>query len=392
MSLFRPATLTDDDHAVIASVEQLRERLRFNIAAPRRWTGRLRRYSLARAIRGSNSIEGFNVDQDDAFAAVMDEDPATAMKEAWQAVTGYRDAMTYALSLATDKSFEHSEALIKALHFMIQRYDMDKWPGRYRPGTIYVFNDDEGIPVYEGPDAERVPDLMKELVTELNKPSDESTPVMVRAAMAHLNLVMIHPFRDGNGRMARALQTLMLAREGMAEPAFCSIEENLAHNEQAYYDVLAQVGQGRWNPGRDTAPWVQFNLTAHYRQALTVLRRIKLAELTASLADEVQARGGVPDRALPAVEHALSGYAVRNSTYRALAESDISHNVASRDLKALVSAGVFEQKGATRGAYYIPVEPLRNRVFELRRTAREYVSVGVDPYLALRRGEPLMPN
>ncbi len=46
----------------------------------------------------------------------------------------------------------------------------------------------------------------------------DAHPAMIRAAMAHLNLVMVHPFKDGNGRMARALQTLVLARERILAP------------------------------------------------------------------------------------------------------------------------------------------------------------------------------
>lgn len=66
--------------------------------------------------------------------------------------------------------------------------------------------------------------------------------------MAHLNLVMIHPFSDGNGRMARCLQTLVLAREGILEPEFSSIEEYLGRNTQDYYSVLAETSEGSWHP------------------------------------------------------------------------------------------------------------------------------------------------
>ena len=69
---------------------------------------------------------------------------------------------------------------------------------------------------------------------------------MVRAAMAHLNLVMIHPFRDGNGRMARCLQTYVLACEQIVSPVFSSIEEYLGRNTPAYYNILDEVGGGSW--------------------------------------------------------------------------------------------------------------------------------------------------
>jgi len=75
-----------------------------------------------------------------------------------------------------------------------------------------------------------------------------------RAAMAHLNLVMIHPFRDGNGRMGRGLQTLVLARSAIPEPTFSTIQEHLGHNTQRYYDVLAEVGQGSSHPTHSARP------------------------------------------------------------------------------------------------------------------------------------------
>src|SRR3990172_4743171 len=112
---------------------------------------------------------------------------------------------------------------------------------------------------------------MNELVDGMR---EEQGPAIVRAAIAHLNLVLIHPFRDGNGRMARCLQTLVLAREQILEPIFCSIEEYLGRNTLAYYDILAEVGGGSWQPERDALPWVRFSLTAHLRQARTMLRRI----------------------------------------------------------------------------------------------------------------------
>ena len=64
---------------------------------------------------------------------------------------------------------------------------------------------------------------------------------------------MIHPFSDGNGRMGRALQTLVLARDGILSPPFSSIEEYLGakSNTEAYYDVLRTGAAGTWQPERD---------------------------------------------------------------------------------------------------------------------------------------------
>src|SRR5919197_2613058 len=100
--VFFPATLEKADCAVLDLVKDQHQRLRPLVAAPRRWSGLLRKIALARAVRGSNSIEGYEVSVDDAFAALDDQEPMSADELSWHAVRGYRDAMTYVLQIAME--------------------------------------------------------------------------------------------------------------------------------------------------------------------------------------------------------------------------------------------------------------------------------------------------
>lgn len=373
--LFAQPRLTKADAAVVDRVHGQWQRLRHLVAEPRRWTGLLRRVTLARAIRGSNSIEGYTVTIDDAFAALDSEEPMAAADTTWAAVTGYRNAMTYVLQLAADEDFAYSEDLLRSLHFMMQSYDLGKRPGRYRKGDVHVVDEDRGRVVYTGPDPDVVPALMFELTEWLGTAGG---PAVVRAAMAHLNLVMIHPFRDGNGRMARCLQALVLARENVGAPEFCSIEEYLGDHEQAYYDVLAEVGRGSSRPANDAAPWVRFCLVAHYRQATSVLRRNKEAErLWLAAEREVEAHS-LPPRVVAPLYFAMSGRRLRNATYRQVQE--VSPNVASRDLTELVRVGLLEPFGEKRGRYYLPVQRLRKTSIKVWQELGETYPLDVDPY------------
>jgi Fic family protein len=371
--LFITPQLTEQEAAVIKRIDGVRQRLDYALrSSPRRWTGLLRRATFARAIQGSNSIEGYNVTFEDAIAAAEGEEPLDAARETWAAVTGYRNAMTYVLQLADDPSFVHSEGLLRSLHFMMLSYDLSKHPGRWRPGPIYVRREPSGDIVYEGPDAGLVSGLMADLVEALN--AKDGASVMTRAAMGHLNLVMIHPFSDGNGRMARALQTLVLAREGILAPQFCSIEEYLGRNTPDYYAVLGEVGAGSWHPERDARPWIRFCLTAHYRQAMTLLRRTRETErMWAELEREVTRRQ-LPERVIFALADATTGLAVRSSTYRSAAE--VSAQVASRDLKLLVDQKLLLPHGEKRGRSYVASERLR----EIRGRTREARIELKDPF------------
>jgi Fic family protein len=236
--------------------------------------------------------------------------------------------------------------------------------------------------VYEGPDVESIPELINELVNSLNYLEYPHT--IIKAAMAHLNLVMIHPFSDGNGRMARCLQTLVMAKEGILEPTFCSIEEYLGKNTQEYYNVLAEVGQGSYNPTNDATKWIRFNITAHYRQATTLVRRTQIMRrLWDELENEIT-HYDLPPRVLVALAEAAVGHRVRNPVYRAQAE--VSENVAGRDLKAMVDAGFLVPHGEKRGRDYIASELTKeifNRVYEPPKD--------IDPYEKPPKGTLYLP-
>jgi Fic family protein len=370
--IFSAPPLTDRHQRVLAEVSSIRDRLKYSLRTPRRWDGILRRSNLAKAIRGSNSIEGYEISQEDAIAAVEGEEPLDATRETWAAIQGYRDAMTYVLALSDDPFFHYGENLIRSMHFMMLKYDLSKNPGRWRPGSIFVRDEQKQETVYEGPDVDLVRSLMKELVDYLN--DTQSQHALIRAAMGHLNLAMIHPFSDGNGRMARCIQTLVLAREGILQSAFCSIEEYLGRNTPAYYYVLAAVGRGRWSPQNDTKSWIEFCLTAHYRQANTIVRRVKETErLWDALEQEIERRK-LPERTIYAVADAAIGLKVRNATYRNIAE--VSDFVASRDFKQLVECGLIMPDGERRGRFYIASPYIR----EIRRRTREPRAPSDDPF------------
>lgn len=101
---------------------------------------------------------------------------------------------------------------------MMIRHDLSKILGQWRPGAIWVKREEDHELVYEAPDRELVPQLIGELASTLDTISDTDDHAVLRAAMAHLNLVMIHPFSDGNGRMARCLQTVERLTSDQSSP------------------------------------------------------------------------------------------------------------------------------------------------------------------------------
>ncbi len=385
--VFQAPELHDDENDVLQLLTEQREQLRDRVAEPRRWAGTLRRMAFARAVKWSNSIEGYDASLDDVVAAVDGEPTLAASEETQHALVGYRDAMTYVLQIADDDGLDVDKGLIKSLHFMMIKHDLRKNPGQWRPGNIYV-QDGDGETAYQGPPSEDVPDLMHAMLESIKR---DSSPVPIKAAMAHLNLVMIHPFSDGNGRMARCLQTLVLARDRVLAPVFSSIEEFLGRNTQAYYDILADVGAGSWHPERDARPWIRFCLRAHYMQIRAWVRRREEIEQLWNECVALVERNGLPERCAVGVMDAAYGLRIRRGSYLSSAQDVVGENVSeqsgSRDLKAMVDLGLLEAVGERRARYYVAGdEPHRLRE-EIR--AQRPPRAANDPFNVVRERRQL---
>jgi Fic family protein len=371
--MFRVPELDGDDERVLAELERFRVDLRHRVAEPRRWLGQLRRSLIAGAIRGSNTIEGYTVEIADAEAVVVGEEmPNPYDRQTREAVAGYADALTYVLQAARFEMFEYHPMLLSALHFMMLRGDLDRSPGRYRLGPVWVAGAPDNPPVYTGPDAAGVPALMAELCAWLED-GDRDAPAVVRAAMAHLNLVSIHPWRDGNGRMARCLQTLVLARDLILAPEFASIEEWLGsspHNTVMYYAALAETQGGSFQPDRDAHGWIRFCLRAHHLRAQLVQRRLDLAaEVWRILADQVAA-AGLGERSVAALYAATRPAGARRATYAR--DEGLTRDQAVRDLHGLKVAGLVEEIGHGRTQRYVAAGPAAaaERTIRAARTAQ----------------------
>jgi Fic family protein len=366
--IYRTPELTELDRVVIGEIDLLRDRLRYQLRQPRRWFGTLRRATVARAAQGSNSIEGYHATVEDVAAVLDDEEPLDADTETRHAIAGYRDAMTYVLQLAgSDPPVRLDSSLLLSLHFMMIKHELPKGPGRWRPGAVWV-EDADGSVTYEAPPRDGLEQLVEEMLAMIDEPADVP---LVQAAMAHLNLALIHPFSDGNGRMARCVQSFVLARDGVLAPEFMSIEEYLGRNTPAYYAVLTDVAAGSWSPERSARPWLTYCLTAHYRQAKTVLQRIDEAAALWDQVDELVRLHGLPDRSIGVLSDCARGWQTRRSLYvkavLATVGEEIAEDTATRDLRALSGAGLLVAEGEKRGRRYRGSPELKALWAEIRR-------------------------
>ncbi len=344
-----PSTTFLDSLDELAS---LRRRLGVEVSRARPWVGRLRRQAMAATARSSTAIEGYHVSA--ATAEALVEGRATAGDRSEKAVAGYALAMQHVAVLADDPHFEWSARLLLDLHFEATSSDREGRPGRWREGPVVVTAPGGGV-AYRAPESQVVPGLVEELMAWL-RAGDLDAPVVVRAAMAHLNLVSIHPFQDGNERLSRILQSLVLARDGVLAPELGSIEEHLARDTGRYYAILQQVQGGSYRPERDATPWVELCVDAHLRLARERLGTLeRAARRWTALEELVQARAW-PERLVIALEQSLFE-GVDRASY--VAETGVSPATASADLRRLLDADLVVQRGRGRDTRYLASPSLR---------------------------------
>lgn len=183
-------------------------------------------------------------------------------------------------------------------------------------------------------------------------PSD--APGILRAGLAHLWFVTLHPFDDGNGRVARAVGDLMLSRADGEPYRYYSLSAQIQAERNAYYDILEQTQRG----GLDATPWLAWFLDC----LLRAVRRSD-AELDRVLAKALfwqrVAHVALTGRQVKALNKVLDEFEqpVTNRKWAALTRT--SSDTALRDLRALVEAGVLERAdtGGRSSAYWLKGVP-----------------------------------
>jgi Fic family protein len=345
--IYLPPSIKGDLQGRLDTLAQLRERLGGEVSRPNRWMGTLRREVRASSIESSTSIEGYSVDPDEALALTSGEAQPDPDDDSRMAVACYARAMDHVGAMADDPSFRWLDRIILDLHFDACYFQRDRNPGRWRRGEIAVTGAGGRID-YHGPPGDEVPTLMGEVVAWLAAGATDDG-VVVKAAIAHLNVTSVHPFRDGNGRVARIVQSLVLAREGMISPEFSSIEEYLGEHTADYYAALREVQGGSYQPERDATGWVSFCVDAHIAQARRRLAQIEEAASRWTRLESMVAERRWPDRLTIALEQSLIGGTNRTKYSE---EADVSPATASGDFRRLLDAGLVEQTGRGRMTRY----------------------------------------
>lgn len=189
---------------------------------------------------------------------------------------------------------------------------------------------------FEAPPSGAVPAMMEQFIQWVN--TDDSTDPIIRAAIAHLWFVTIHPFDDGNGRMARIITEMMLARADKTAKRFYSLSAEIMRQKKDYYDALEQAQKGPI----DITPWLQWFVGA-LRNALlhglqTTDRVIQKTEFWAQHKDTE-----MNERQRKILNRLWDGFDGKLTTQKYAKINHCSQDTALRDIQSLIEKHILRK-------------------------------------------------
>ena len=200
---------------------------------------------------------------------------------------------------------------------------------------------------YEAPAAPRLPKEMAAFFAWANDASDK-TDAVVRAALAHLWFATIHPFDDGNGRIARAIADWQLARSEKSPRRFYSMSAQIRRERKAYYGVFESTQKGTL----DVTPWMEWFLGCLGR-AFEGTETALAAVLRKARFWDMYAQAPINDRQRDAVNRLLDGLEGTLTTTRWATLEQCSHDTALRDIQSLMEHGLLKKDaGGGRSTSY----------------------------------------
>ncbi len=295
---------------------------------------RVKRESLTKSAHYSTKIEG-NVLTLDQVKSLMDGRDVIAEKRSIGEVKNYikvlEDIDSYKADLAGMLRMhgDISEGVLKN----------PQASGKLREIQNYVVKgtlDGHREIVYTPPPPEKVRAMVGELAAWIRKHEKEIHPI-IQAGICHYAIAMIHPFEDGNGRVARALATLILRKRGFDKRGIYAMDEYYVRDLGEYYRSLRVVDELKG----DMTQWIEYYTAGVRHSVSTALETMRAIERSTSLNARQQR----------ALKHVVKYGHVTNSEYRRM--TGVSKVTAYKDLKEMVNRGVLVEEGVGRAIRYV---------------------------------------
>jgi Fic family protein len=305
--------------------------------------------AMVRSVHHGTHIEGNELDMDQAEKVMMGQ-AIVARPRDIQEVINYRKVVEFIDSGSLNQETGITDELIRLLHAMtVEKILSPERCGVYRQTQVVIKNSLTGEVTFTPPPAIAVPVQIQDLLSFINTVTPEDIHPVLKSGIVHYELVRIHPFVDGNGRVSRALSMYILFKEGYDIRKFFSLEEYFDYDAAAYYYALQSVGR---NEG-DLTDWLTYFTEGLAIELTKIKEKIEKISIDSKLKERL---GGTPillsSRQLKIIEYIQKIGYLQNQAFKTIFPM-VSEDTVLNELKGLMKAGIIRKSGSTKGAKYV---------------------------------------
>lgn len=345
--MFNPTfTITNQILTNISKVEAAEEVIRTAPLLPL-WEKQFKEDAIVRAAYHGTHIEGNMLLKEEAKDVLLGKNVAARPRDI-QEVINYRKVIELIDEEANRKIEKITEQLILKLHRILTEKTLQpEQSGVYRLKQVIIRNSSTGEITFKPPTPLEVPFLMKEFIQWINKDETKQIHTILKAGIVHHEFVRIHPFIDGNGRVGRALATLVLLLGGYDIRRFFSLEEYFDRDAISYYEHLQKASAG------DLSAWLEYFSFGAAVEFTRIKEKIQKLSKDVKLKEKI---GGqqifLTERQIKIIEYIQEIGYLQNKAFNSIFP-EISEDSVLRDVQDLVKKGIIKKIGSTKSARYV---------------------------------------
>lgn len=359
LRMFTPKfTISNQILKHIGTIEGAKEVIDYAVMVPA-WESKFKKEAMERTVHFGTRIEGNELNFSQA-QRVIEGKEVLARERDIQEVINYRNVVEYIDRLGErfgengpgGKAASYTQSWLKKIHELTtERILEGEKSGEYRTTRVVIKNSQTGEVSFRPPLPLEVEVQIDEFFDWLNSDKGKDIHPILRAGITHYELARIHPFVDGNGRVARAFSLLVLLREGYDVKRFFSIEEYFDGNADEYYKALQAVVKN----GGDLTEWLNFFTKALAIELNKIKDRVRGMSIDFRWRDRLGRQIALSERQIKLIEHLTDHERLFMKQARELLEK-VSDDTILRDIKDLMDKGVLKKRGKTKAAYYVMVK------------------------------------
>ena len=322
------------------------------------WEAKFRKEALERTVHHGTHLEGNRLSEEEV-QNVLDGKEVIARDRDIQEVLNYRNVLKFIEDIAAQIGIGKPYILTIETILEMHRLTTDKIipleiSGNFRSSQVVVRNTQTGQISYTPPVAAEVPYLVEDLVNWVNTDEAKEMHPIIKAGIIHYELARIHPFVDGNGRVARAVATLTLFLDGYDIRKLFSLEEYFDDNPMEYYLTIQAVSNQLVMDvhERDLTPWLDYFVKGVAIELNKIKERVRRISMDSRVKDKLGTQVELNERQMIIMEYLNRHKQMMNKDFRKIFPN-YSDDTVLREIKFLKQKGLVRKQGGTKKATYV---------------------------------------